>query len=169
LGENSKKIKVTDRRMFTVDGDLREEYKELKDAPAPKATADPAGAAPAEASQPEVDTENKAPDRQTPTAAQTGPIGGAPDPGADQEDEPTASGAAFYDLVALLAQTASVYLNQAAQQLVQHGELLEMSRMHIDLLSVLERKTRGNLSADEKAMLEDAIYRLRMALVEIGG
>ena len=91
------------------------------------------------------------------------------DSGALRVAEPTESGAAFYDLVAMLAQTASVYLNQAAQQLEQRGELLEMSRMHIDLLTVLERKTRGNLSADEKAMLEDAIYRLRMAFVEIGG
>jgi len=41
--------------------------------------------------------------------------------------------------------------------------------MHIDLLTVLEKKTRGNLGREEKAMLEDAIYRLRMAFVEIGG
>ena len=88
---------------------------------------------------------------------------------ADDEPEETASGAAFYDLVAMLAQSASVYLNQAAQKLEQRGELLEMARMHIDLLAVLDKKTRGNLDPQEKAMLDDAIYRLRMAFVELGG
>ncbi|MEO1086992.1 MAG: DUF1844 domain-containing protein [Acidobacteriota bacterium] len=159
MSDQPKKIKVTDRRMFTPDGTLRDEFKNLKDAEAPSAVATQGAEAPA----PEATRPAQA---QAPAAAAppSGPVA-APEPA----DEPTESGAAFQDLVAMLAQSASVYLSQASQQLEQRGELLEMARMHIDLLTVLERKTRGNLAADEKAMLEDAVYRLRMAFVELGG
>lgn len=163
MSEQSKRIKVKDRRMFTPDGDLREEYKDLKDAAAPKATAEPTSQPAESAPSREASAPGPAPG-SGPAQRPSGPVAAAAD-----EPEETASGAAFYDLVAMLAQSASVYLNQAAQNLEQRGELLEMSRMHIDLLSVLDKKTRGNLDSQEKAMLDDAIYRLRMAFVELGG
>ncbi|MEM1180568.1 MAG: DUF1844 domain-containing protein [Acidobacteriota bacterium] len=176
MSDQPKKIKVTDRRMFTPDGNLRDEFKDLKDAAAPSAVAEPrdepAAAEPPQAPQaPPARPQSAAPPQGAAPQSAAPPQQPAPSGpmAADPADEPTESGAAFYDLVAMLAQSASVYLSQASQQLERRGELLEMSRMHIDLLSVLERKTRGNLSADEKAMLEDAIYRLRMALVELGG
>lgn len=35
----------------------------------------------------------------------------------------------------------------------------------IDMLSVMEEKTKGNLTADESSMLSDALHQLRMAFV----
>jgi len=43
----------------------------------------------------------------------------------------------------------------------------ELAKFHIDLLDVLDKKTRGNLSDDEKKMLDTTLYQLRMAYVQI--
>ena len=51
----------------------------------------------------------------------------------------------------------------------QWAENLEMARLHIDLLEVLRQKTAGNLTAQEAAILEDLIYRLRMRYVQKRG
>jgi hypothetical protein len=41
------------------------------------------------------------------------------------------------------------------------------ARRTIDMLEVLQLKTRGNLSSDENQMLDDALYELRMTFVEV--
>jgi len=44
---------------------------------------------------------------------------------------------------------------------------LDMAKFHIDMLAVLEEKTKGNLSDEESKMLTDTLAQLRMAFVEI--
>ncbi len=44
----------------------------------------------------------------------------------------------------------------------------EAARQSIDMLAVLEEKTRNNLSAEEKRLLEQVLYELRMAYVSLG-
>lgn len=44
---------------------------------------------------------------------------------------------------------------------------LDFARHFIDMLSVLEEKTKGNLSDDEKVYLTDALHQLRMAFVAV--
>ena len=39
----------------------------------------------------------------------------------------------------------------------------------IEILTLLERKTRGNLTADERQVLEQLLYELRLRLVEASG
>ena len=47
---------------------------------------------------------------------------------------------------------------------------LPQAKYLIDLLGVLEEKTKGNLSADEGRLLKDALYQLRMRyLTKSGG
>jgi len=43
---------------------------------------------------------------------------------------------------------------------------LNMAKFNIDLLGVLEEKTKGNLSDDEQKMLTDALAQLRMGYVK---
>ena len=38
----------------------------------------------------------------------------------------------------------------------------------IDILALLERKTRGNLSAEERQLVEQLLYELRLRFVEAG-
>lgn len=44
---------------------------------------------------------------------------------------------------------------------------LDIARHHIDSLSVLEEKTKGNLSEDENKMLAGTLYELRQSYVQI--
>ena len=46
---------------------------------------------------------------------------------------------------------------------------LELAKFNIDLLEALVEKTKGNLSDDEKQMLESSLDELRMAYVKIAG
>jgi hypothetical protein len=45
---------------------------------------------------------------------------------------------------------------------------LALARNTIDTLELLERKTRGNLDAQERELLESLLYELRMHFVEAG-
>jgi hypothetical protein len=44
---------------------------------------------------------------------------------------------------------------------------LDLAKHHIDTLAVLEEKTKGNLSEDEKKMLDSGIYETRMQFVQM--
>lgn len=44
-------------------------------------------------------------------------------------------------------------------------ENIEQARYFIDLLGMLEEKTRGNLTPEEQSLLEGALYELRMKYV----
>lgn len=44
---------------------------------------------------------------------------------------------------------------------------LGLAKHHIDTLNMLDEKTKGNLSEDEKKLLDQAIYETRMQFVQI--
>lgn len=46
---------------------------------------------------------------------------------------------------------------------------LDLAKHHIDLLGVLEEKTKGNLTEEEEKLLSGTLYELRMRFVEITG
>jgi hypothetical protein len=46
---------------------------------------------------------------------------------------------------------------------------LEMAKYNIDMLQVLEEKTRGNLSKEEEAVLANTLNELRMGYVKVAG
>ena len=50
-------------------------------------------------------------------------------------------------------------------QRVQH---LDLARHHIDMLSVLEQKTKGNLTDEEEKMLSATLYELRSNYISLG-
>lgn len=156
---SEKPIRVKDRRMFTTDGELREEYRELMSRPAEKPAESPA-AENAESRATPPPAKNPAPT----SAAESAKAAPTKTPPAPIETE---SGATFQDLIALLAQSASAYLQQAARLPLEHrAESIDLARMHIDLLVILKSKTEGNLDAMEQALLDDVVYRLRLAAVE---
>ena len=43
---------------------------------------------------------------------------------------------------------------------------LDLAKHHVDTLAMLEAKTRGNLTDDEKKMLDQALYETRMQYVQ---
>jgi len=46
---------------------------------------------------------------------------------------------------------------------------LEGARQMIEILSLLEEKTRGNLTAEERQVLDSVLYELRLRYVEVSG
>jgi hypothetical protein len=44
---------------------------------------------------------------------------------------------------------------------------LELAKLNIDMLAIIEEKTKGNLSAHEKEVLDQTLHQLRMAFVEV--
>jgi hypothetical protein len=78
--------------------------------------------------------------------------------------------ASFPMLVSTLATQALVALGQVPNPLSDQSELnLPMAGHFIDTLAMLEAKTKGNLSADESAMLGDILHQLRLAFLQLQG
>jgi hypothetical protein len=154
-------IKVTDRRMFTPDGRVREDYAEPESAAEASPPAAPAASA---AQAPAVPPPDGVPETFSPHAP---PASGAPHlelPGA-----PPGLGPSFLDLVGVLTEPVPFYLGDAALPDGQTMENLEAARLHIDLLDVLRQRTAGNLTAQEQGVLDDLLYRLRVRYVQKRG
>jgi len=164
VSSHDREIKVTDKRMFTPEGELREEYRGLLE----KATAAPSTA--------EAAAEPARPAEPAPPPPPRNAGGGRrgarePEPPPEvpldfPEEAPPGFGPSFYDLVAMMAEPIPIYLGDVGLPNGQSAENLEMARLHIDLLEVLRQKTAGNLSAQEATFLEDLLYRMRVRYVQ---
>ena len=74
----------------------------------------------------------------------------------------------FSSLVQILAMQAMVGLGgMAGPDGREIPPNLMLAKHHIDLLSVLDEKCKGNLSEQEKRMLDTTLHQLRMAYVEV--
>lgn len=155
-------IKVTDKRMFTPDGRLREEFEQLDRETPP---AEPEAAAPPEPEAPAAAAQSPAPAPASPDWESAGRGPALELPGTP----PGLGGPNFADLVAALAEPATLYLGDVPMPDGATAENLEAARYYIDLIDVLRQKTAGKLSAQEHAFLEDILYRLRVRYVQKRG
>jgi hypothetical protein len=74
----------------------------------------------------------------------------------------------FSSFVLSLAATAAVHFGDRLEpgaSAVGPVDLVAAGQM-IDILGLLEEKTRGNLTADERDLLETVLYELRLRFVE---
>ena len=73
----------------------------------------------------------------------------------------------FIEFVMMQAQNAALFLGQIPNPQTGKAEInLEVARMFIDQLSMIQEKTRGNLTTDETTVLRNALSSLQMAFVE---
>ncbi len=86
----------------------------------------------------------------------------------DQPDEPELSFTAF---VLSLASTAAIHFGDLPDpQSGQRAELnLDGAAQMIEILALLDQKTKGNLTAEERQLLEQVLYELRLRFVEASG
>ncbi len=143
--KSPKPIKVVDRRWFTQRGEPREEARPVK-----RREPDQAPVPSAEARQP----------RQTAADRERAPES-TPRP---EGTTAGSRGLGFATLVEFLAQQALVLLT-GAEGLEPNRE---QAKVFIDLLGILGEKTKGNLTDDEKRMLDDVLFQLRAAFVQAG-
>ncbi len=172
-------FKVTDRRLFTSDGELRSDVPEET----PQATPTPTPAA-----------KEAAPVQEMPVPAATVPDA-VPDPdvpppptSAEQEAQAAAYRQSSKDLdaqvelnghsakdfeitferfMASLYMTAMLQLGMMRQQGEQPRVDVIGARQTIDTLSLIAEKTKGNLTPAEQNFLQNSLYELRMAYVEV--
>ena len=167
---------VVDRRKFTEEGDLRTDSP-----PEPPQEAATAPAETAEATSAEPDTAPPAAEKEIP-----------PPPSAEEQEasssayrdahaevdkalnealgtqhRPDALKANFESFVASLYMSAMIQLGQMHERGEQPQVDLVGARHTIDTLAMLDEKTRGNLTEAEKSLLQDCLFRLRMAFVEM--
>lgn len=72
----------------------------------------------------------------------------------------------FNTFVLSLSASAAMHLGMAPNPLTGSPEVnLPLARQTIDLLSVLEKKTEGNLTGEEERLLSQVLYDLRMQFV----
>jgi hypothetical protein len=185
MSEQNKPFVVTDRRKFTMDGDLRPDAdpspEKEKRQPVPVDSATDAVPRPVPVAQepvsghtPEPASENDLP--PAPTDEQNEQARVAYQMTADRLD--TAIRAAnpamdhppamsFEQLVQSVYMTAIMQLGGATPEGQQPQVDILGARQSIDMLGVLAEKTKGNLSADETRLLDSAMFELRMAFLEI--
>jgi Domain of unknown function (DUF1844) len=167
---------VTDRRLFTPDGELRSDAPE--EAEAPKiAPAPPKETAPAEKAPAPVAAENVE-DREMPipptSAEQEAQAHAYRQSSKDLDTQVELSGHSakefeitFERFLASLYMTAMLQLGLMRQQGEQPHVDIIGARQTIDTLSLLAEKTKGNLTAAEENFLQNSLYELRMAYVEV--
>lgn len=181
--EERPKIKVTDRRKFTAEGDLREAEAPAAEAPSaavadeqPAADQEPAAAPQATADREPVAAEEPVADRE-PAAEE--PVADRKPPA---EEEPAAAAGArgrapsiadlprdFTAFLEGMYLEAMLYLGAVPDPRTgEPAEDLDMAKYKIDLLGMIQEKTRGNLTDEEAQQLEEVLYQLRMFFVQRG-
>ncbi len=167
---------VTDRRLFTSDGELRKEVSEEEIAtskPAPAAPPPPPPIAEAASPEPASTLDSSVP--PPPTAAEQKEQADAYRKSAKELDarvELSGHSAkememTFERFMASLYMTAMLQLGLMQEERGQPRIDLLGARQTIDTLSLLAEKTKGNLTAAEENFLQNCLYELRMAYVEV--
>jgi hypothetical protein len=145
--------------------EMRKTMAEEKPEQTPKIVVDDDWKAQARAEKERLAAEQQA--KQRP-ASPAGPAPGAPQ-GAPQaaQEHPGLPPADFIGHVASLASQALMALGALPDPQTGKRYLdLELAKYTIDTLKMLEAKTAGNLSDEEKRQLDSALYRLRSAYIQ---
>jgi hypothetical protein len=84
------------------------------------------------------------------------------------EGSPELPAVDFSTLVLSLSHSVLLHLGDAPDPADNQRHLdLPMARQTIDLLSLLQEKTRGNLTGPEESLMAQALYDLRLRYVEV--
>ena len=166
MDEQQSNFKVTDRRLFNADGSPREVPPEERPAPEPPKT-EPATKGEETPVQPIMASEPETPELEM-TEPET--------VDADYEDrEPTPEEvaaardpASFVNFLMSIASNAASALGMMEHPVThERGVDLELGKHWIDVLGMLQKKTKGNLTPQETQMLESLLADLRMQFVSL--
>jgi hypothetical protein len=160
---------VTDRRLFTADGELRKDAPEEQEYPVTaQATSakSPSPAAPASAENQELQGPSAAEQHEQAQAYQKS--------SAEMDRQAEANGISAKDMEITFERfMASLYMTGMMQLGLMHEQGMPPqvdlmgARQTIDTLALLKDKTKGNLTSKEESLLQNALYEMRMAYVEV--
>lgn len=149
-------IKVTDKRIFTAEGELREEFRNQVTPSEPSVSPAPPPASPAEPEPPkERRREHKEPPPETGDRRRTI---------SDKAKNPDSAFTNFIEpLIAQAYMSLGMLRNPYQPQTkIDPGAARQM----IDILTLLQEKTAGNLTADEEDFLHTHLSELKLAYVQ---
>ncbi len=150
--EEPSEFKVVDRRLFTPEGERRADAE--PEPPKTEPRAEPKAGA--------------KPESPPPKAPATEPL---PQPGEAPRGQPHAGRhgpVSFEQLVMSLATSAMFHMGLVRSHEGDHPRIdLPAAKESIDLLDILQQKTKGNLTGEEEGLLEGSLYELRMVFVEL--
>lgn len=149
-GREKEGFKVTDRRSFTAEGDLRKDKAETESEGPARPQSPPAGPRRVE-----------------------GPAGAAGGPQqAAGRGEPARGGPGsavamdFSSFLLSLATTAMVHLGEIGDPAGGRGKVnLDAAKQMVEILAMLQQKTEGNRTAEENRLLDDILYEIRMKIL----
>jgi len=175
MSEEQTSYKVTDRRLFNPDGTPREVPEDERPETKPETpTASPASAS--SAVEPPAATETASPQAAGVSPQQQNPqtekSGEAASPGAESGTEVELPGAddpaSFASFMMSIASNAASSLGMMEHPVTGKREVdLELGKHWIDVLGMLQEKTRGNLLPQEQQILEGLLADLRMQYVSL--
>ncbi len=160
MQEEQPNFKVTDRRLFNPDGSPRDLPPEEKPEP-------PAAVAPEPAAAPVTEEAQATPEPEfSPSPAEESP---ATEEEFTEEDLADARDpASFMNFLMMLAQNAASTLGMVEHPVTHQRDVdVEAGKHWIDVLGMLQKKTDGNLTPQEKRMLEGLLADLRMQYVSL--
>jgi hypothetical protein len=154
MDEEQPNFKVTDRRLFNADGSPRDLPPEEKPEPQVAVVAEAAAAAkPAEST---VKTEPAAAAPETEDEITEADLEDARDP------------SSFVSFIMSIASNAASALGMMEHPVTHQREVdVELGKHWIDILGMLQKKTAGNLTPQEKRMIEGLLADLRMQYVSL--
>lgn len=161
-----KELKVTDKRIFTPDGDIREEFqKEIR-------PAEPQAQQPKAVEQPpdEPRAESRAEPRPEPDAERR--KHDVPRPAGEERrrtiaDKATNPGTAFTNFIEPLIAQGYMSLGMLRNPYQPQSKIdTAAARQMIEILTLLRDKTRSNLEPDEEEFLETHLGELKLAFVQ---
>jgi hypothetical protein len=161
MSEEQTNFKVTDRRLFNADGTPRELSPE--ETVQIRSETQPVTNDPPQPPSSDAETENASPVQSAGAPAQ--PEAETPEemeiPGADDP-------ASFANFLMSLASNAASSLGMIEHPVTHKREVdLELGKHWIDVVGMLQDKTRNNLSPQEKQILEGLLADLRMQYVSL--
>lgn len=161
MQEDQPNFKVTDRRLFNADGSPRDLPPEEKPEPIVAAAQEATAPAPA----PEAEATPAEPE-VPPAAAEA-----APEDEEEFSEEDLAEArdpASFVSFVMSIASNAASALGMMEHPVTHQREVdVELGKHWIDVLGMLQKKTEGNLTPQERRMLEGLLADLRMQYVSL--
>ena len=159
MDEDQPTFKVTDRRLFNADGSPRDLPPEEKPEPKAVIAEEPAAAAAAPAPEPAEPEVSPSLDEAT---------AGAEEEFSEEDLAEARDPASFVSFVMSIASNAASSLGMMEHPVTHQREVdVELGKHWIDILGMLEKKTAGNLTAQEKRMLESLLADLRMQYVSL--
>ncbi len=167
-------FKVSDKRLFTSDGELRDSAEEPAPNPVAATVAPPVSTIPETAPAPAAPApESEIPEPPTATEQQA-QHDAYRQSARDLDSRVELSGhsakeleVSFERFMASLYMTAMMQLGLMQERGGQPGVDLIGARQTIDTLGMIAEKTKGNLTSREKGFLQNCLYELRMAYVEV--